>query len=190
MAVINLFGADADNNGTADQIEEIKANNWLINEANITFKIDQTAMTGIAEEPSRIYLYDLNNKRPLLDYYVDATSNSSKPKFAKYIHGGIITKVDDKGTEYKIRITNHIRNIIKNDSTNVKLGLVITESIATATNAKLLNSFNVGTLENKTIPVMSIINPLGTILFGNNISVGDANYDKRLKLQIYYTKPD
>jgi len=31
---------------------------------------------------------------------------------------------------------------------------------------------------------------LGTILYGNNIPFGDSNYDKRLKLEIYYTKPN
>jgi hypothetical protein len=39
-------------------------------------------------------------------------------------------------------------------------------------------------------PKASVMNPLGTILFGTNIPIGSANYDKRLKLEIYYTKPN
>jgi hypothetical protein len=42
----------------------------------------------------------------------------------------------------------------------------------------------------KKVPVASFMNPLGTILFGNNISKESADYDKRLKLEIFYTKPD
>jgi hypothetical protein len=34
------------------------------------------------------------------------------------------------------------------------------------------------------------MNPLGTVLFGNNIPRVDPNYAKRLKLEIYYTKPN
>ncbi len=37
---------------------------------------------------------------------------------------------------------------------------------------------------------MSIVNPLGTVLYGSNIPPGDSDYDKRIKLQIYYTKPE
>ena len=39
-------------------------------------------------------------------------------------------------------------------------------------------------------PKASVMNPLGTILFGNNIPKVDPNYEKRLKLEIYYTKPN
>jgi hypothetical protein len=40
---------------------------------------------------------------------------------------------------YKIRITNQIRNLIKivTDSTNVKLGVVVTEDINTIASSKL-----------------------------------------------------
>lgn len=186
MAVIELFGADADASGTADEIEQIKAEGWLINEANLTFYIDKNAMTT-AEEPNRIYLYDLQNRRPLLDYYRDQTSYT-KPKFSKFIHDGIIEKeeVDNgRGIKYKIRITEHVRNLIKNDSTNVKLGLVVTESISNVTNNKLKTPIS-SRLDR--IPVASIINPLGTILYGQNVLPADEN--KKLKLNIYYTKPD
>jgi hypothetical protein len=37
---------------------------------------------------------------------------------------------------------------------------------------------------------MSVVNPLGTILYGSNLPVTDPNYDKRLKLEIFYTKPE
>jgi hypothetical protein len=146
------------------------------------------------EEPSRIYLYDLKNKRPLVDYYTDQSSNATYPNYGKTTFGGIISKTDSRGTEYKIRITNHIRALLKNvDSTNVRLGLVVLQNINTATTNKKLKSpiissdfVSPGLMY---VPLGSVMNPFGTILYGNSIQVGDPDYDKRLKLKIYFTKP-
>ena len=82
MAIIDLFGPDNDNNGVADKLEELRANNWLVNDASLTFNIDNGAMGLTSEEPKRIYLYDLKNKRPLVDYYSDQNTPSSKPKYS------------------------------------------------------------------------------------------------------------
>jgi hypothetical protein len=182
MAIIDLFGRDA--SGESAQLEEYRAKNWLINEANLTFYIDKDKMANTTE-PNRIYLYDLNNNRPILDYYTDQTTNSSKPKFGKRVYSGIIVQEDSKGTLYKIRLTTHITQLLKNaDSTNVRLGLVVTESIANVDNYSVKNQTASGL--NKA-PIASILNPLGTVLYGSKSSV---SLDKRLKLEIYYTKPD
>jgi len=187
MAVIDIFGPDADNNGTADEVEAIKANGWLINEANLIFYVDKNAMSDSRTiEPNRIFLYDLTNKKVLADYIYDFTSNSANPKLNKSIFGGIIQKEDvdnGRGLKYKIRITNHVRNLIKNDSTNVRLGLSVTESINNVGLSKLKTSNSYST----SAPTMSLASPLGTILYGSSPVVPD---DKRLKLEIYYTKPD
>jgi hypothetical protein len=211
MAVIKLFNGDR-NSGTPPQIgsstdlRDMRSEKWLINEANLVFNIDAISMGTTTPEPNRIYLYDLNNKRPLIDYYFDGTTNPN-PKFNKLIHSGIIQKVsaDARGTKYKIRITNYIRNLVKyggdanveNDSTNVKLGLVVTESIGTVANVKVKNPFpymvmnpTTGVYETKNtkfIPAMSVVNPLGTVLYGSNTNVPEA---QRLQLEIVYTKPD
>lgn len=183
MSVIDLF---AGTTGAA-KLQDIKDNNWLVNEANLTFTIDNAAMGTVAPEPNRIYLYDLNNKRPLIDYYADLTTSNSS-KYNKYVHGGIIQKdANDRGTTYKIKITNHIRNLILKDSTNVKLGLVVTEAITNPLNVNLFTPFNNGSVTTKFVPAMSVVNPLGTILFGSNPSVPVG---QRLKLEVYYTKPD
>lgn len=190
LAVIDIFGPDADSNGIADEIEEIKANGWLINEANLTFYVDRTAMADARTiEPNRIFLYDLNNRKTLVDYTFDFTSNSAYPKFSKYNHGGIIEKEDvdnGRGIKYKIRITNHVRNLIKNDSTNIRLGLSVTESINSIGFSKLRTANS----NSNSAPNMSVLSPVGTVLYGTNIPVGSPDYDKRLKLEIYYTKPD
>lgn len=161
----------------------------LINEANLTFYIDKAAMTN-AIEPNRLYLYDVKNKRPLYDYYVDQTTNSSNPKYSRYIYGGILEYDDDgEGLRYKVRITDHVNNIVNKDSTNVVIGLAVTESISQISNAALRTPFTTGTTEVKSAPVSSVISPMGTVLYGSK-SGANVPEDKRLKLEIYYTKPN
>jgi hypothetical protein len=185
-------------NNVPDELDELREKytrkELVVNDASLTFTIDNLAMNAgnpAAYEPNRIYLYDLKNKRPLLDYYTDQYANSLKPKYAKNVHGGIITKnTDGRGTQYKIRITNHLRNLIKfKDSTNVKLGLVVTENIGVVTNKRLKTVLVAGNQTITEAPTMSVASVLGTVLYGSNLPVGDPNEDKKLKLTIYYTEP-
>jgi hypothetical protein len=183
MAILDLFS-------TPGELTTLRSNGWLINEANLVFHIDTDKMKDVSGvkvfEPNRIYLYDLTNNRPVVDYFNDATTGTN-PKNGKLIYGGIINKetsTNGRGLTYKIRITNQIRNLIKNaDSTNVKLGLVVTEDINTVTSSylKTPNSFA------SQVPKESVMNPLGTILYGGKSTVP---VDKRLKLEIFYTKPN
>ena len=209
MSIIKLFG-DQDvrgysstgtptvgPNGIPDELDDLRnpsdGKKLLVNEANLTFYIDKDKMTGAAE-PNRIYLYDLNNHRPIIDYYTDY-SVSQNSKNNKFVFGGLIEKdaatsaYNKRGIKYKIRLTNHMINLISKDSTNVRLGLVVTESIGVASNGMLRGAVPVANPFNK-YPSAAIYNPLGTVLFGNNIPSTDPNYAKRLKLEIYYTKPN
>lgn len=187
-------------NENAGQIYHSIKNRWLINEANLTFTIDKTALSSTeAVEPNRILLYDLNNSTVLIDYLIDQSQNTKYPKRNKSIHGGILLDNDgevvkqirdgvtglitNKGTKYKIRLTNHIKNLITKDSTNVRLGLSVTESINTIGFTKLKTPIG----DIKKVPQMSVLSPTGTILYGTNLPLSDEN---RLKLEIYYTKPD
>jgi hypothetical protein len=178
MAVINLFNSAA-------ELNRIRTSGWLINEANLIFHVDTNKMIG-SDEPNRLYLYDLTHNIPIADFNLDPTS-SPNPKNSKFIFGGLITKqegANGRGLSYKVRITNQIRNLIKHsDSTNVKLGLVVTENIAEPTFSKL-RSANAFTSK---FPKSAVMNPLGTVLYGTSPRVPA---DKRLKLQIYYTKPN
>ena len=219
IAVLDLFGGDFNKNSAA--LNRMRDEKWLINDASITFYIDKSAMGTTETEPNRVYLYDLTNKRPFVDYYYD-TSTRTSTKYNKFLYGGIISENNTKvipytsttrGTKYKIRVTNYIKNLVKNgnyknsdgtndvekDSTNVKLGLVVTENINTISNATLKNPFsytmsdkngNTVTKASKYFPVMSVVNPLGTVLYGGNYPTTHPDYDKRIKLEIYYTKPN
>jgi hypothetical protein len=201
-------------NGVPDELEELKyapvgapspyfntKERWMINEANLIFNIDETAMSNASTiEPNRIFLYDLTHKKALVDYSYDGVVNTLYPKLSKGVFGGILANTDGKvlvqkdkdrkyglkGSKYKIRITNYVRSLIKNDSTSVRLGLVVTENINNIGFSKLRTPNS----NTNSAPTMSVMNPLGTILYGTNIPVGDQDYNKRLKLEIYYTKPN
>ncbi len=192
VAVIDIFGTtDTDGDGVVDEVQAIQENGWLINEANLTFYVDKDNLTmqnTSTIEPERIFLYDLKNGRPLIDYNFDSSTNSSFPKKGKTTHGGMIEREDvdnGRGVRYKIRITRHVINLIKEDSTNVRLGLSITDNINNVVMSKLKTA-NSTTDE---APTMSVISPVGTILFGTKVSA-NVPESKRLKLEIYYTKPD
>ncbi len=186
-------------NGVPDELDYLKAKGWLINEANLVFNIDQPAMSSILFEnqPNRILVYNANNKIPVTDYYYDNTS-STKANRGKIVYNGFNTS-----TQYKVRITNYIRNLVNKDSTNVKLGICVNQNINNVVfsakkslTTEITNNqwTTMGQSERKEhamkfVPNASIMNPLGTVLYGNNFAPTDADYAKRLKLEIWYTKP-
>ena len=179
MMEIDLFDDGTGN----DILGEIKSNGWLINEANLTMYIDKEAidMSGGIIEPSRLFLYDIESKAPVVDYFIDQ-SQGQKPKDQKAVHSGLIEIDEDKkGIKYKIRISEHVKNIIRNDSLNKKLALVVTSDITNAVNTELKNND-----ELEYIPISSVINPLGTILYGPNPEPN--NDDKRFRLELFYTE--
>ncbi|PZR23824.1 MAG: hypothetical protein DI539_02295 [Flavobacterium psychrophilum] len=191
MAVINLN--DAKLNELIQTVGKGAGNNVLINEANLVFYVDQATdkgMGGSADRkvvaPYRMYLYDLKNRKPVIDYSMDATTYVSNSKFDKYIYGGIIDTLSDGRIAYKLKLTNHIKNIIKGDSTNVKLGLIVTDNINITTNYKLKTPFTEGDIQVKDVPYSSVQSLLGTVLHGSHPNVPAAN---RVKLEIYYSKP-
>lgn len=179
IAEIDLF---TDNDGN-NVLDEIKSNGWLVNEANLTMYIDRDKIneSGDLIEPFRVYLYDIDAKTPLPDYYID---NSTGPKKSnvKIVHSGILElDEDDKGLKYKIRISEHIKNIVRNDSISPKLGLAVSSSISNSVNTDVKTTDVM-----KYIPIATAINPLGTVLIGPNPE--PENFDKRMRLEIYYTE--
>ena len=175
---IRLFHENKDN--AAGIINQIKVNNWIVNEANLVFYVDNTS--PLAEEPLRLYMYKTGTNEPLIDYATE-TSSSETLQGLYLNYGGVL---DDSGTgakKYTVRITDYINDLVLRDSTNVDLGLTITPDISrtVASNAILAND------NEEYIPAASTITPLGTILYG---STGSTPSDNRLKLEISYTKVD
>jgi len=194
MAVVELF-TDEDGNSEEDQLNEFreivdgtKTVKRLINEAYLEFYVEDSQSN--VDLPNRVYIYDLDNNIPLTDFFFDQTTNtaSSDSKFTHLVPLSTETAAD--GTEqkkYKIRLTEHLNNIITKDSTNVKLGLLVSSNVGLAANRGLQNTIDIDedtVLEG--IPTGTILSPKSVVLHGNNSPVAA----KRVKLNVYYTEPN
>lgn len=166
---------ESGSNSIPDELDYIKEKGWLINEASLTFYIDQGIMTG-AKEPNRLFLYDMNNQAILSTGVIEKDANG-------------------RGLKYRISITDYVRGLVKNDNVNVKLGVSVAQSVSNIKFKKTQNApaYSIWKdLDPKDknayfFPESSVTNPLGTVLYGSSSAVPDA---KRLKLEIYYTKPN
>ncbi|MFL2643455.1 MAG: DUF4270 domain-containing protein [Flavobacteriaceae bacterium] len=157
----------------------------LINEAYIEFYVDQGL--NLENEPDRIYIYNYEQNMSLIDYYLDQSVSSTTIN-AKINHLEPLQRVDDEpegqGIKYKIRITEHLNNIILNDSTNSKLGLGIINDIAATSFFSILN--DEADDEDLQLASGTILSHKGTVLHGNQ----SQQEDKRPKIKIYYTEPE
>src|SRR5690606_37770820 len=148
------------------------------------FYVDETALgqEGVATLPKRIYLYDYQNERPLIDYNVDLSQNTGVDSTSYAIFDGRLDKENSAGPRYKFRITNYINNLIKNDSLIIRLGLSTTNgNLSTANISAIL------ALDSRLLKVRhaSIPNFQGAVPYGKHVP-NDVN-DKKLQLQIVYT---
>lgn len=181
-AELNLFEA----NGGENIIEQIKSQNWVINEANLVFYVDREQLdaNGAKLEPPRLYVYNAENRFPLIN--PNTERSVSQDLFGTYLnYDGLIQKSNGKGVKYSVKITDHINNLVVRDSANATLGLTLTTDIQnwSIADAKL-------SVEEDKIPTSASITPLGTVLYGSNLQATDPNFDKRLRLEIFYTKTD
>ncbi|MEO8773088.1 MAG: DUF4270 domain-containing protein [Gelidibacter sp.] len=202
MAVINLFGgANTDNDdGIINEYEAFKnafvetdaAGKFvkakrLISEANLIFHVDKTLTQG--QEPDRIYIYDTKNKTILIDYAFDNKENID-PNYSKINHLGKLQRENadknSQGLKYKIRITEHIKNLLLKDSTNVSLGLVVSTNVDVEGALPQNSMLSPGNSPVKTLPVSAILSPKGTVLYGNKVN----DEEKKLYLEIFYTEPN
>lgn len=181
--IIDLFGGDDNQNGI-DDLEELREKKWLINEANLIMYVDQTKVVGGSKEPERIMVFDTKNNSILADYSIDLTSNLSPINAITQHLGRLERGNDDVGDYYKIKLTSHISNLINRDSSNVSLGLVVSQNVSYVRFFNMENDVLEGAFEE--VPGGCIVSPEGTVLHGNR----SFNEQKRLKLQLYYTEPD
>jgi len=194
MSTIDLFSGDIqDENGEMVNAydhfknsfydEENEIANKIINEAYIEFFVDQTQDVG--SEPERIYLYNFEQNTALIDYFLDQSVSSTTIN-AKINHLEPLIREGDsvtgEGVKYKIRITEHLNNLILRDSTNAKLALVVTSNVGSIDNFSILNSGEDG----RDLPSGAILTPKGTVLHGSQ----SEDINKRPRIKIYYTDPD
>lgn len=176
----SLVSLDAFNNV---DLATIRAENWLINEANIVFYIDQDVSGDVV--PPRLFLYKLddnddetNDNTQILDILTEGEA----------IYDGNLQKDDDDGNDdttesplkYRFRITDYLSEVLKKEDATepVKFGI---------------KAFHATDLPNEQNPDDIIVrdfswDPRGVVLYGNDYLESDPDYDKRLKLEIFYTK--
>ena len=164
IAVIDLF------NGV--DLAQLRARNLLINEANLTFHIDNENDNDV---PNRLLLYKLDpNDTGNINENEQILDAITAPNF----FNGYLHKDDDNPTKYKINITDYISEVLKKEDFTApsKLGLKIYNGLD-----KPLNVDDVKVKEYSW-------NPQGVVLYGNDYQDTDADYSKRIKLEIYYTE--
>tara|TARA_B110000483_G_scaffold196174_1_gene234272 strand:- start:820 stop:2472 length:1653 start_codon:yes stop_codon:yes gene_type:complete len=189
MAVIELFAEDEFGNTEEDYLNEFRELNdgqstvkRLINEAFLEFYVAETISNS--DIPNRVYIYDLDNNTTVFDYALDQTINttSSDSKLTHLVP--LAVETDSDGVEhkkYKIRLTNHLNNIVINDSTNVRLGLLVSSNVGQTS----LNEFqNIDDIQG--VPTGTVLSPKSLVLHGNN----SPTLTKQPKLNIYYTEPN
>ncbi|KJD36490.1 hypothetical protein PW52_04890 [Tamlana sedimentorum] len=183
MAIVDLFP-----NGVQAFKDEFLSGDGdllkLINEVHLEIYEDADIEIGAYDENfhryDRIYAYDIKNNTITYDYAGDITANTVTPLNSNIIS---LSQRDTISGKYKIRLTDHFNSIILNDSTNTKIGLVISNNVNYTTNAEILNSED----EVTAIPAATYISPRGTILHGSHENIPD---DKRLKLKLFFTEPN
>lgn len=172
MAVLDIFNSI--------DLEQIRNENWLINEASLTFYVDQDASENTV--PNRLFLYKLdkdltnniNENTQILDVLTEADSD-------KVIYGGYLQKDDDDNAEkYKFNITDYISELLKKED-------------AIQPSKFAIKTFHPTDLPIATIPNDTIVrdfswNPKGIVLYGNDYLESDPDYNKRVRLEVYYSK--
>ena len=155
LATVELF--------SNEDLTELRANNWLITDANLTLYVDQNASSNII--PEQLFIYNYDEDTQLLDIITEGISTV----------GGTLERDDDENPyKYTFKITDYISELLRSDEPLdlVKLGIKVYNS------TDALTSLTDLTIKNYSWT------PKGVVLYNHNSSAGD----KRVKLEITYTK--
>ncbi|THD69533.1 DUF4270 domain-containing protein [Robertkochia marina] len=164
-------------------IQEAKENNWLINEANLYIYPD-AQLAGNQGLPGRMFLYDFENNTTLFDYIFDPVGLVQDLPLSSYpFYDGILQDEDGEDPFYRFRITEHVKNIVNNDSTNVKLGLSLTANVNSATFVTAFDQMS----EEIQVPQAANYYPFSVVLYGANLPAEEQG--KRIRLELIYTEP-
>ena len=177
---IRLFSNEDPN--VNEQLNSIRDENLLVNQANLIFHVDPEVPFE-QYNAQRLYLFNLNNGAPMIDYFSDGSTSNFGTNANKGVFGGKL-ELDENGnpSQYKFNITNHISNIIRNDSLNYDLGMTVTANIDTPS---IIRAINQDEDQEIRYPLASTLNPLGTVLIGSHPD--SLQFDKRVRLELIYS---
>ena len=184
ISKLKLFSND---NSLSDELKSFMSKDVLINEANIVLHLDEEMSKSNSKTlPERLYIYSYDNGSPIEDYNKDFSIDytTTSLNMNKFTFGGLLQyDSNNNPTSYKFNITNHVSNIVRNDSLNIDLGLTTMSNIDdvfTLKNGYLPN------MKKILLPSSSLSFPFPVSLFGS--SPDESNLSKRLKLEILYTE--
>ncbi|WP_196895424.1 DUF4270 domain-containing protein [Aureivirga marina] len=164
LTTISLFGDDNDGNNIPDELEELRNNDWLVNEANLVFYVNQDLSSDFT--PDRLILYNYETNRQLPDVFGLNGFGSI---------GGFVEKDDsNKAFKYKFRITDYVSQLLDPTSDTELNKLAI----------KVFNSTD-APVNNQDFFVREYgWNPKRVVLYGSESSLED----KKVKLEIIYSE--
>ena len=155
FAIIDLF--------TSDDIEDLRNNDWLINEASLTFYVDQNSDTSIA--PEQLFVYNYEENEQITDMFTEGPTEFG---------GLLVIDEDDKPLSYTINITDYVSNILKSADP--------IEPSQLAVKVYNISDFPAGITDTE-IKDFSWT-PKGVVIHGNQ----SLDVEKRIKLEITYTE--
>ena len=165
--VIHLFGADVNSNDIPDEIETLRDNQWLINDAKLYLYIDKSQ--EVTYYPERLYLYSIKDNNKYQSYELLYQGSDR-------LNGYLVYDEDNKPDYYLFHLTDYISEILKQDSE-----IAITDFGIKVFDEKDTFDYTVSTY---TLMTKYNNNFKGVVLHGNDSNAGD----RRLKFEIYYTQ--
>jgi hypothetical protein len=196
IAVLELFGqATNSSDGEAPALTQAIENNWLINDAYIEFYVNRSIVAASTKDPERILIYDYDTKRLLSDYAIGGSNGLN----SNLSHLGRLERIDPDDTttdriKYRIRLTQHLSNIIQGNIENNRLAIVVSQNVSIVGNNLVLNTVNPNP-DLVSIPISAAISHEGTVLYGNlapgNLvqqSVNGEAIPKKPILKVFYSE--
>jgi hypothetical protein len=196
IAVLELFGqATNSTDGEAPALTQAIGNNWLINDAYIEFYVNRSIVTASTKDPERILIYDYDTKRLLSDYAIGGSNGLN----SNLSHLGRLERIDPDDTtadriKYRIRLTQHLSNIIQGNIENNRLAIVVSQNVSIVGNNLVSNTVNPNP-DLVSIPISAAISHEGTVLYGNlapgNLvqqSVNGEAIPKKPMLKVFYSE--
>ncbi|HFS66788.1 MAG TPA: DUF4270 family protein, partial [Flavobacteriia bacterium] len=176
MAVLDAF--------SNMDLTAIRNNNWLVNEANIVLNVNQDLSSS--DVPDRLFLCKLDES-PQNGIYKNTQILDILTEGEQIVDGNLQTETEGSGdaattkpVKYRFRITDYMSEVLKkvNPKSPGKFAIKVFQS---------------SDLPNPATPNDTIVsnfswNQKAVGLFGNNYQPSDVDYDKRVKLEIFYSK--
>ena len=162
----------------------VRNNNWLINEANIVLNVNQDLSDN--DVPDRLFLCKLD-ENPVNGIYKNTQILDILTEGEAVVDGNLQTETEGSGDDattkpvkYRFRITDYMSEVLKKENPKAPSRFAIKVFHTT--------DLPVPTIPNDTIVRNYSWDQRGVVLYGNNFQTTDADYDKRVKLEIFYSK--